>query len=89
MSQHHDAAKWTSENKKIRARLAATLPAPCSICGFEVHEDQLWDADHLDGIQNTDEVGVAHRFCNRSHGGRQGAAVTNAKRKAEPRIAKW
>ena len=91
MSRHHDAARWTNHNQTLRKRLRATLPTACTVCGYEVDEEagDLWDIDHIDGIENSDEIGVAHRKCNRSSGGRRGAAISNAKRKTVKRWLPW
>lgn len=89
MSRHH--VRWRNgAGAKARARLARTLPAPCCRCGKPVTADMAWEADHIVALDQWPEskpypdslVRVAHKSCNRAHGGRIGAAKTNAKKKA-------
>lgn len=92
MSQHH-RGNWTAaDSKKWRARIAASLPAPCSICGRDVEPGSLWDVDHLEGVlagNDPSNLGPAHRSCNRRQGGKAGAAVTNAGRKKKSGVLPW
>lgn len=84
MSQHHDKAKWSSKVKKARAIIRAQLPLPCVECGAPVYNDDAWDVGHLFPISQGGDVqayGAAHRSCNRSNGGKMGAAIINKKRK--------
>lgn len=94
MSRHHRAAKWSTKSKKLRPRIAATLPRPCVECGKPVLPGQQWDvAHHRDLALGGDvrSVGPAHRSCNRSAGGRLGAAIANGPRTVEAptREARW
>ena len=79
MSKHHRAVKWTGKTATHRARLRMTLPAQCIHCGGLVDDSMPWDVAHVVDLAlggRADHVGVAHRHCNRSDGGRRG----NAKR---------
>ena len=85
MSQHHKRAKWDSRAAKARARIAASLPAPCVECGRPVIADMKWDVGHRVPLSlggNVLDYGPSHRGCNRKAGGRLGAAKTN---KRDPR----
>ena len=98
MSEHHRTPGWQKFTGRVRPIIAATLPAPCvqPRCRYDgiVHEGQSFDVAHiispdLGGEDTVDNVGPAHPKCNRSDGGRVGAAITNAKRKTEKRELKW
>lgn len=52
--------------------------ATCVRCGKNIEPGQHWDLDHTE--DRTGYLGPAHRSCNRSAGGRNGAATTNAKK---------
>lgn len=104
MSKHHIAAKHTAMTYKMRPRLAATLPTLCIRCGRPVTADMPWDVGHRHDLAqggNPNDVGVEHRRCNRSAGGKQGARKTNANKTTpkrqrpdtptiqEPRLPNW
>lgn len=90
---------WSStDSKRARAIIAATLPAPCvqPVCqmGGIVYPGQLWDASHIgDALQQGDKslsaIGPGHRKCNRSDGGKIGAAMTAAAKRDSERRLKW
>ena len=80
MSRHHDAAGWPNLNKAARARILATLPAPCIECGRPVIVGQRWEVGHRVPLAlggSVTDYGPSHRSCNRKAGGRLGAAMTN------------
>lgn len=59
---------------RIRAALAATLPAPCPRCGLPVYPDRF-DVDHIDpcvlypdAVLDTSRMAAAHPGCNRAAG---------------------
>jgi hypothetical protein len=71
---------YTSQHKAERARWVPLVKAGgvmCARCGEPIAPDSPFDLDHTD--DRTGYNGPAHVGCNRSVGGRNGAAVTNAK----------
>lgn len=96
MSQHHKYKRFSTFSKRYRPSIAASLPAPCvNNCGRLVMPDQAWDVGHIipaEDPRSTNErhnFGPAHRKCNRSDGGRRGAAITNAARRPEQKRREW
>lgn len=88
MSRHHDRIGWNGRNvEKARAKVQAEIDqgrAVCGKCGKPVLPGQAFDAGHVvDLMYGTADrtVQAEHRSCNRSAGGRLGAAVTNGRRK--------
>ena len=94
MSRHHRSIGHSAKANKIRPIIAARLPARCVECPHLVTPRQRFQVAHLydamDGgdttIRNT---GPAHSYCpqcrrkcNQSSGGKRGAAVVNARRRA-------
>lgn len=85
--------KWQGRTvMELRAKVAATLPRPCSRCGKPVLPPHAWDLDHVIPISEGGRVWdlknlqPAHRYCNRAHG----AALVNAKRRsAATRTRPW
>jgi 5-methylcytosine-specific restriction endonuclease McrA len=97
MSRHHSDSGWTKELAAIwRKRLEAELPMPCIRCRRWITEDTpraAFEVDHIislseGGTNDAENLALSHKKCNRSHGGKQGAAVTNAKRIPNTREAK-
>lgn len=98
MSRHHVAAGWSSISAVLRPIVAASLPQPCINpkpgCPGMVEAGMQWDLAHRGGglvDPSTDprDVGAAHRHCNRSAGGKVGAAIRNAKRQTQRRMPRW
>lgn len=57
-------ANYGHRHRTERARIAATLPAPCWYCEALVHPDQPWVAAHVvDGEPDSPRV-PAHPACN-------------------------
>lgn len=90
MSRHH--TRWRNgEGKRQRARLERTLPAPCCRCGRPVLPTDEWEADHLVALVGWPEhqpypdhlIRPAHKSCNRRAGGKDGAKITNNRRRAK------
>jgi hypothetical protein len=50
----------------------------CARCGVLIEPGMAWELDHAAGKQGY--LGPSHRRCNRSAGGKEGAAITNGKR---------
>lgn len=69
----------------LRQQWAQLLPQPCPRCGLPVEAGTLWDLDHLVRGDDT-SARPAHRACNRSHGGTQGA-ITRSRLLAAGRAA--
>ena len=97
MSQHHRRTKHTTRAPHIRRVLAAQLPLPCVDCGGPVMPEQQWQVGHRvpasQGGQTTlANCGPSHTGCNRKAGGKLGAKVTNASKRARtqsPDIRSW
>jgi len=104
MSRHHRNQKWTTASPKLRKLHEAMLPQPCVECGQPVFRTDKWQVGHrrdaMDGGAPTFlNTGPVHsksatwpRNCNQISGGKRGASVTNAARRAdtrEPDIRPW
>ena len=104
VSQHHRAQKWTTHAPRLRAAIEARLPQPCVNCGAAVTRQHKWQVGHRTDaaaggkptLQNTGPTHVKSdiwpRNCNQIAGGKLGAKVTNAKRRAatkSPDIREW
>lgn len=102
MSKNHHRSGVAAKLRKWRPQVAATLPAPCvNRCQLDgiVRPGQVWDVAHLPGRDaylmqaghpvTRNDVGAAHAKCNRSDGGKIGAAITNSKRLVESRRRAW
>ena len=87
MSRHHARLKHSTGSKQLRREYAARLPLPCTECGRPVEPGQVWHVAHLtpaerDGATTRANTGIAHARCNTRAGGKRGAAITNARRRA-------
>ncbi|WP_367651732.1 HNH endonuclease [Curtobacterium sp. MCPF17_052] len=94
MSRHH--AAWANGgSRRARARLAPTLPAPCSKCAKPVLPGTPWDVDHTVPLDRWPEgldypphlLQPSHRSCNRAEGGRISIARLNAMKRAKKNAA--
>lgn len=84
MSQHHRTKRWANVAAKARKEIGVQLPLPCHHCGRPVHADTPWDVGHIVDLAHggdAKQYTATHRSCNRSAGGKEGAAKTNARRK--------
>lgn len=75
------ARGYDSRHQAERERWRPTVEdgqASCARCSKPIHPDEPWDLGHTD--DRTAWTGPEHRFCNRSAGGKNAAAVTNLKR---------
>lgn len=97
MSRNHRAAGWTATaSRNARARLEPLVAAGgaiCPRCRRPIQPGQAWDAGHrvdlADDMTGTHGTLPEHRSCNRSAGGRRGAAITNARRRAASNMRAW
>lgn len=104
MSRHHRKQNWTTHSPRLRKLIEPRLPLPCVNCGQPVRREDKWQVGHrLDamagGRPTISNVGPVHckspiwpRNCNQVAGGKLGAAITNAGRRAaarEPDIRPW
>lgn len=95
MSRHHKAAGWAALSKGMREKIKPSLPLPCLHCGKPVLPGQRWDVAHVRDLAlggGVRRVGPAHSSCNRSAGGKLGAAIRNAPaavRATSKREAHW
>lgn len=72
---------YGTEHQAERERwrpIVETGQASCARCGERIAPDAPWDLGHTD--DRTGYHGPECRSCNRSAGGRNGAAATNASR---------
>jgi hypothetical protein len=82
-------SEWSGRKvTTARAKLAATLPAPCYRCGVTIPSASdckelgiKWDVEHTvsrveGGSDDISSLSVSHSSCNRSHGGKLGHART-------------
>lgn len=63
-----------SDWRRARAYVAATLPAPCSVCGDQVQPWEPWQLDHVVPLARgghplaLDNIAPSHKRCNASKG---------------------
>ena len=84
-------AKWGGQ-RSTRARkiCRAMLPHACRKCGEVINRDDpesSWDAGHREDRADggtDDGIEPEHAHCNRSAGGKRGAAVTNGMKQQAP-----
>jgi len=85
------SSTWSGRKvTNARAYWAARLPLPCRRCGRPVLKTQNWHVGHihdraLGGSDRISNTYPEHARCNTSAGGKQGAAITNARR-SQPRV---
>lgn len=69
-AQHqHERAKWVAVVEAGNTK--------CARCHEFIKSDEAWELDHND--DRSGYIGPSHMRCNRSAGGRNGAAVTNSR----------
>lgn len=76
------ARGYGAEHKRTRqaaAVIVARGEATCSRCQRPIIPGTLWDLDHT--ADRTGYLGPAHRRCNRSAGGKNGAHIRNRNRR--------
>lgn len=74
-----------STHRAIRAAVARTLPAPCTVCRLVVKPTDSWHLDHITplthgGTTSLANCGPAHSSCNL----RKGAQFVGQREAAEP-----
>lgn len=99
MSRHHDSAKWAATSAKLRARYKPQVDSGNAVCGRcrrPIHPGEPWDVGHvvdLSSGQPSQGYRTEHRRCNRSAGGKLGAAKTNhtktTERREDKRLGEW
>ena len=80
--------------KVLTPQIAAGAFVPCVECRKPVQPGQRWDVGHVvrpadGGTHALQNLGAAHRRCNRSSGGRIGAATTNRGSRRARRLPSW
>lgn len=89
MSAKHATPQWRRTCRIVRAQVALAHrrgeDVHCWRCGHLIEEGQRYDVGHLNpnGGEGLDNAAPEHRHENRSHGGRMGARLTNARRAAK------
>lgn len=84
-TKHHDP-QWQAVVRILRAQVRAAWARGeevyCRRCGVEIRPNQLFDAGHIDAHAepSIENAAPEHRRCNRSAGGKVGAAITAQKR---------
>ena len=94
MTRHHQTPEWYRFTRRARPMIQAMLPLPCVDCGRPVHPEQAWHVGHIvaaahGGTMTLDNVGPSHGRCNTTAGGRLGAQLSNAGRRAQRDIREW
>jgi hypothetical protein len=94
---HHDP-EYIRNARIVRRIITAQLQAGslviCVNCGRAIQQGQRFDVGHKrrpddGGSHALSNLGGAHRRCNRSHGGRIGAAMTNRASRRARRLPSW
>ena len=98
MSAHHRTPAWQKFTAMARPIIRASLPAACvqprCQMGGVVEVGDRFDVAHLiapedGGTDTLDNVGPAHARCNRSDGGKAGAARQKATKAQRARLPQW
>lgn len=98
MTQAHRTPEYFKAARTVRRILTPEIAAGnlvrCVDCGHAIQQGQRWDVGHVipisrGGTNDPSNMGASHRRCNRSSGGRMGAAVTNAGSRRARRLPSW
>jgi hypothetical protein len=84
-----EARGYGAAHRTLRAQVARVVDvgqAACARCGGPILPGEPFDLDH--GPDRSSYLGPSHQRCNRKQGARDGAAVTNARRRLEGAGAK-
>ena len=76
---------YGAHHQALRERLHPQVEAgvvPCARCGELIAPGERWELDHAP--EKLGYLGPSHFKCNRSAGGKLGAAITNCRRAAPP-----
>lgn len=85
MTAKHQSPQWRRTCKIIRTQVRQAhergVDVECWRCGHLIEPGQKYDVGHLNpnGGEGLDNAAPEHRHENRSHGGRLGARITNAR----------
>ena len=94
----HSTPEWHRNSrivrKIIRTRLSNGEQVMCTNCGRPIQPGQLFDVGHIvdghrGGTSQLSNLGGAHRRCNRSDGGRAGAAARVKSSRIARRLPAW
>ncbi len=93
MSRHHVKQQWSKHSPKLRALIQPQLPLPCARCGHPVLPTDKWHVGHIVGAEDGGQpvysnVRPEHARCSNQSGGRRGAQITNARRRAQSNRSK-
>lgn len=86
MSEKHTSAEWHRTTRTIRAQVKRAWErgdeVTCWRHGHVIPEGAPYDVGHMDphGGESVNNAAPECRSGNRSHGGRMGAQITNARR---------
>lgn len=98
MSEVHRDPVYVRNSRIVRKILTQQIEqgeyVRCVNCGRPVHEGQRFDVGHIvqpnkGGTHDLENLGAAHRRCNRSDGGRDGARMTNRASRRARRLPSW
>ena len=71
--------------ERLRPLVEAGL-VPCARCGQLIESGERRELDHAPGKRGY--LGPSHFRCNRSHGGKIGAAITNGGKQSQRRVSR-
>jgi hypothetical protein len=80
------AKGYGASHQALRKRWKPVVEAGlvrCARCGKLIPAGARWELGHVDGSQKMAYSGPEHFLCNRSAGGKKGAAITNSLRTAQ------
>ncbi|MDY0827552.1 hypothetical protein SK224_00260 [Microbacterium sp. BG28] len=97
MSTKHSDPEYRKNARLVRQQVAIAHrrgeDVACGRCPRPIEPGERYDVGHVDehGGHGIDNLRAEHIGCNRRHGGRLGAAITNAGRGARrsDRLLRW
>lgn len=87
--QSSAARGYGNHHQQVRKRWKLIVEAGnaiCARCRRPIYAYEPWDLDHAPGKRGY--LGPSHRRCNRVVGARQGAAITNAKKRLKRAVSR-